>query len=276
MRLNEAVRQFYFYLSSNGHSRRTAKIYRSVLEDFAGRHPEIESDAVSAVMLQDYMAALGHLSGSTKNLRKSALRSFFNWLVDAGYLIRNPSRLLKSEKTVQAEARRLEADEVARFREAIRDSARDNLLFSAYLMTGCRLRELLALNVGEVRGKDVITIIGKGKKARQIFLNPFLTGLVEKVIAGRADGEPLFMSAQAHRLSASRVQALLRHYCEQAGIERISPHNLRHTFLTMLYGASNNILLCQQAAGHSSVQTTQRYCHVSQSQLQSAVVGLYQ
>jgi site-specific recombinase XerD len=184
--------------------------------------------------------------------------------------------MLKDHKVIQAEARYLDPAEVAKFRQAIKDSPRDDLLFSAYIMTGCRLRELLNLNVADARNKNVITIVGKGGKTRQIFLNGYLTDLVGKVIAGCADSAPLFVSALTNRLSASRVQALLKHYCAAAGVKQISPHGLRHTFLTALYDRTKDILLCQQAAGHSQVRTTQRYCHIAPHQVQSAVTGLWE
>lgn len=270
MVLSKATRAYFFWLWNSGH-KRTAIIYRSVLEEL----PDVPLTEVTPQMLSEFVQKWNGLAPATANLRKSALRSFFGWCVDNDWLMKSPARLLKDTKVMQAEARYLTEMEVDKFRAVIKGNARDELLFSIYLMCGCRLRELLALNVADVRGKDVVSIVGKGNKARNIFLNGYLTGLVGKVIAGCEEAAPLFMSALGRRLSPSRVGVLLKTYCIRAGIKIVSPHGLRHTFLTMLYSATRDILLCGAAAGHSQVRTTQRYCHVNESQVQQAVCGLW-
>lgn len=272
MQVSEAVRAYYLWMKGNGHSMGTARIYRAVLETL----PDVDLEKVTPALLQMHAGRWDGLAPATRNLKKAAIRSLFCWLCEAGHLDKNPSRLLKSEKLPQQEAAYLGPEEVSRFREAIKANPRDRLLFEAYLMTGCRLRELLALNSGDVRGKDVIMITGKGRKSRKVYLNPMLTALIADSVNGTAPDEPLFRSALGNRLSASRVRELLRRYCAMAGIKQISPHGLRHTFLTSLYSKTKDLRLCQEAAGHSSPQTTTRYCHVSQAQLQTAVCGLYQ
>jgi integrase/recombinase XerC len=271
MRLSEAVRQFYFYLSSNGHSRRTAILYRNILESL----PDVELEQVTPAMLQ-YLGPWQHLSPATRNLRKATIRSFFNWLVDAGHLDRNPARLLRSEKIPQTEARYLPLEAVAKFRKALEGKPRDNLLFTLYLETGMRLREVLGLDIGQVKGRDTILIVGKGRKARTVFLSPHLTTMIVTTLNGAAPDTPLFQSAQGRRLSASRVQGLFKGYLKQAGIkERFGVHSLRHSFATEIYRRTHDLRLTQELLGHANPSTTARYAHVLEEQKRAAVANLF-
>lgn len=272
MRLKSAIREFYFWMKGNGQTR-TAKIYLAVLEGL----PEMELEEVTPKMLQDYVDKFSKLSASTLNLKKSALRSFFRWAMDADYITKNPARLLRAEKLASRDANYLTPEQVARFQQVLQGaSARDRLLFEFYIGTGCRLRELLDLNIGNVRGRDAILINGKGHRPRTVFLNPHLTALIASTLNGQPDDSPLFQSSQGRRLSASRVQSLIKGYLKKAGITgRFGVHSLRHTFATQVYQKTRDFRLTQELLGHSNPSTTARYAHVGESEKRATVANLF-
>ena len=174
------------------------------------------------------------------------------------------------------EAKYLSLAEVRKFREAIKDDPRNQLLFELYLGTGCRLSEIQALNIGDVRTKKSCRVVGKGKKSREVFLPEYLTKLVRNSVNGNRADSPLFLSERGERLSRGRIQAMFKEYCRRAGIKGVSVHSLRHTFLTEVYRRSKDLRLVQELAGHSSPVTTMRYTHVAEIDKKRAVQKLYE
>jgi integrase/recombinase XerC len=56
--------------------------------------------------------------------------------------------------------------------------------------------------------------------------------------------------------------------------DKITVHGLRHTFATLLYGRTKNLLLVAKALGHSRVTTTQVYAHITDDDLEDALDAL--
>ena len=73
--------------------------------------------------------------------------------------------------------------------------------------------------------------------------------------------DALFLSLQRRRITQRAVQLLVKKYASIAAPlkPRISPHKLRSTFATNLYGATGDIYLVADVLGHSSVETTRKH-----------------
>lgn len=274
MTLKNAVRQFYFWQSSNGHNPGTARMYRSILEDLPCQEMEIQQ--ITPQSLQDHLSSLNGISPSTRNVKKSCLKSFFRWAMENDFIQKDSSRLIHLEKIPMKEAPYLNPGEIKRLREVIKANPRDQLLFEFYLNTGCRLSEVASLNCN-IKGKKVVTIVGKGNKSRQIFLTPLLTKLVRNSVNGSTSEMPLFQSQRGQRLSAPAIQSLFKTYLRKAGIDssKYHVHSLRHTFLTEVYRKTKDLRLTQELAGHSSPAMTARYCHVNEQDKRKAIQSLY-
>ncbi len=192
------------------------------------------------------------------------------------FLEKDPSRLIHLEKIPMKEAKYLSLAEVKKFRSAIQDDPRNQLLFEMFIQTGMRLSEVASLNIGDVRGKKSFQVVGKGRKVREIFLPLNLTKLVGNSVNGNPPGSPLFTSYRGERLTRGGIQGLFRKYAAKAGIKRVSVHSLRHTFLTEIYRRTRDLRLTQELAGHSSPVTTMRYTHIGQSEKKAAIQRLYE
>lgn len=148
----------------------------------------------------------------------------------------------------------------------IRDIAVLELLFA----TGIRVSELCSLKVGNIDfSENAIRILGKGLKERiiQIENKDVLSALANyKQIFNsliQHDGN-FFINRLGNRLSEQSVRFMLRKYAAWSGIAaKVTPHILRHTFATLLLEEDVDIRYIQQLLGHSSIQTTQIYTHVS-------------
>jgi integrase/recombinase XerD len=148
----------------------------------------------------------------------------------------------------------------------IRNIAVLELLFA----TGVRISELCSLKVENINfNENTIRVFGKGSKERIIQIENIdvLSALVkyrqhfDTVIQNNGH---FFINRLGKRLSEQSVRFMLKKYAAQSGIAaKVTPHVFRHTFATLLLEEDVDIRYIQQLLGHSSIQTTQIYTHVS-------------
>ncbi len=272
MNLREGISRFHSYLSTNNHSPLTANQYRSVLEKLPHQNSSLES--ITPQTIQTFLEKTKGLSPSSRNIKKSAIRSFCKWCLENDYLQKDPSRLIRFERIPQKEAKYFSPEQISKFRIALKGEGRNEILFLLYLETGLRLSEGRSLNVSDVRGKEVVRVIGKGNKSRDVFLSQNLQKMIAEFIRKRKDG-PLFLSSWKKRLGSGQISWLMKFYCRKAGIPILSPHSLRHTFGTMLYEKTKDIRLTQELLGHSSPAMTMRYSHINSASKQEAIAALW-
>ena len=148
----------------------------------------------------------------------------------------------------------------------IRNIAIVELLFA----TGIRVSELCFLKKSNISDDyGVIKILGKGNKERIIpvtnrdtinALREYYLLFQEKINQNAF----FFINRLNHRISEQSVRHLIKKISQESGIKRrITPHVFRHTFATQLLEANINIRYIQELLGHSSINITQIYTHVS-------------
>lgn len=148
----------------------------------------------------------------------------------------------------------------------IRDIAVIELLFA----TGMRISELCTLKPENMDFENnTILIYGKGSKERILQVgNPdVLNALTLYKNTFQEDIKIcgyFFVNRLQHRLSDQSVRYMIKHYASLAGIEQhITPHMFRHSFATLLLEQNVDIRYIQKILGHSSINTTEIYTHVS-------------
>jgi integrase/recombinase XerC len=91
-------------------------------------------------------------------------------------------------------------------------------------------------------------------------------------MAGAGADEPLFASRQGRPLTTRGVQYRFALWLRRARIQKaLSVHSLRHTFGTLLYQATRDLVLVSRALGHRDVKSTQRYVHLDDRVIAQAV-----
>jgi integrase/recombinase XerD len=126
---------------------------------------------------------------------------------------------------------------------------RDHALITFMLLTGCRLAETAALNVGDIDFAARIAILRKtkGGDPDRVMLSPTLAEILVAHMGGSHPEAPLFATG-GRRLSTRQVQRIVSRRVQEAGITKpITAHSLRHSFATRLYNATGDIRLVQQA-----------------------------
>ena len=137
--------------------------------------------------------------------------------------------------------------------------------------TGLRISDILGLNVGDVRNKEVITLREKKTgKMKQFPLNKKLRSIIVDFISRRNDDEPLFVSQIIdHRLDRSQVYRMINQACEAVGITgvNIGTHTMRKTFGYHHYKRFKDVAILQQIFNHSSPNITLRYLGINQDEI---------
>lgn len=151
--------------------------------------------------------------------------------------------------------------------------ARDAAVFALLYGAGLRISEALALRRGNApRAGEVLTILGKGGKARQVPILPQIADAVAgylQLCPYRVNAEgPLFVGAKGGALSPRIIQLAMEALRGALGLpDSATPHALRHSFATHLLARGGDLRTIQELLGHASLSTTQVYTEVDTTRL---------
>lgn len=152
---------------------------------------------------------------------------------------------------------------------------RSGFMYKLMFSTGLRLAETIHLNVGDLKDRSVLVVIGKGNKEREIPLSSAIRDEIRRFLDWKRMNDedvsseaPLFISRKHRRIGSRGVQHDLEKWVRLAGLEgRYSPHALRHTVGFDLIRGTNNIRKVQEFLGHRFITTTQIYTHITKDEL---------
>jgi integrase/recombinase XerC len=284
------VVDFLQHLADEGRSPHTVAAYRRDLAafvSFAEHEKLIELGSVTPEGLTRFMASptvRQDATGRTRapasiNRYRVALKALYafaeaRWLID-----RNPTAILRCQRHRGLPPVVLDAGEIARLVGAEfsgSNGRRDHSLICFMLLTGCRLAETAALDVGDIDLDARVAILRKtkGGDPDRVMLSPTLAGRLAAHIDGGHPGTPLFATG-GRRLSTRQVQRIVTRRVQEAGIDKaITAHSLRHSFATLLYNQTGDIRLVQQALRHTHVSTTEVYAQVDPLRWRREVAAL--
>ena len=151
---------------------------------------------------------------------------------------------------------------------------RNKLMFQMMLHIGLRVSEVCSLKENNLNSDGKVTIKdGKGQKDRVLWIS----GPFQEKINTFKQRKPccglLFPTHNKTAVSRQYLWRVLKKKASQANlnVSELSPHTLRHTFATDLLRETNNLRLVQKALGHESIETTQIYTHIVDSELEDAL-----
>ena len=295
--LTGATEAFCARLSAEGRSPATIAAYRrdlALVARVAGElAPGIVCRAVTAGLLDQVFSAgavteseRGPRSAASLHRMKAAVRAFFAWAAEAGVVDDNPARSIRMHRLPRKLPVFLTTAEKKRLLKELKgrtdfSTLRDRAMIEVLLGTGIRLGELAALDMDDIDlDAKHLRVRAKGNVPQVKFIKTDLRTLLRRYLAerrrhGRPEMEALFLSNRDGRLCQRQIANRLAHWLRKAGIEKeLTPHGLRHTFATHLYGATNDLLVVQRALGHRDVSTTQIYTHLVDGQLEEALERL--
>ncbi len=196
--------------------------------------------------------------------RLSALSGFYAYGLDESLIVRSPVARVRRPR-VSDESPRLGVDRAGL--RALLDTAqasgpRDHALACLLALNGLRISETLAADVADLaheRGHRTLRLRRKGGKRQTTALAPRTAAALDVMLAGRTAG-PLFATRSGRRMDRHAALKVVRRLARAAGIEHaVSPHSLRHGFVTAALDAGVPLRDVQDAAGHADPRTTRRY-----------------
>ncbi|MDA1354152.1 MAG: tyrosine-type recombinase/integrase, partial [bacterium] len=151
---------------------------------------------------------------------------------------------------------------------------RDKAILELCYACGLRISELPNLTLNRIRGQR-LSVIGKGNKERLVPIGKQAKLALDNYLANERGqlarewtGDTLFLSSRGKALTRAAMHSIITKYVSRAGLpDTITPHAIRHTFATDLMNGGAGLRVVQQLLGHESITTTQRYTHVSTSEL---------
>lgn len=149
------------------------------------------------------------------------------------------------------------------------DTKKSKLIISLLYSSGLRVSELVNLKVGDLNFSEKSGWVrkGKGSKDRIFFLSENLANDIKDYLEKKNDSRA-YLFSQEKPLTTRNIQKILQRAKLRAGInKKATPHSLRHSFATHLLEQGTDIRIIQTMLGHSSLNTTQVYTHVSSEQL---------
>jgi integrase/recombinase XerC len=220
------------------------------------------------------------LSPRAINRKLSCMKTFFRFLLQRGWVERNPMQKIVAPKTGKALPAFVREEHLARLLDETPfggdfSGARDRLILELLYLAGLRRAELISLRPDAFDFHRMqLRVKGKGGKERII---PILPELAKRVKAFLPLREAAFESAPAALLLTDKGAALypkyvyntVRKYLGQVTtLEKRSPHVLRHSFATHLSNEGADINAIKELLGHSSLAATQVYTHNAIGKLQ--------
>jgi integrase/recombinase XerD len=299
--MRREMRLYLRHLDAIGRSAGTRESYQLGLEHFArwlDSRGIAEIVLVTRELIDEYLASLRAgdrpLGKNTIAHRAGTIRRFLAFLAERGLA---PVGVIvpKIPKVRRKLARVLQAEEIRALlatcsRYALLD-LRDRAIIEFMYSTGCRVGEVCALNLADLKftaaGREergeVLIRHGKGDRERVAYLlAPACRALHtyidrgRRAVRGKYNEEALFVTREGRRCRRANVNYMLAERAKRAGIPvRPSSHWFRHSFATGLCDSGLDLPSLQAMLGHSDIKTTEVYLHVSQARVQAKHAQLH-
>ncbi|ADM70305.1 Tyrosine recombinase XerC [Paenibacillus polymyxa E681] len=285
----EELEAFLIWMKDGGYTIHTQKNYMGDVKQFLRTLREKPLDQVKKIHVMSYLskAREGGAGDSTRNRKHAAVNSFFKALQEFELCSTNPAAGIKKAKT---EKNRmpvyLDEKDIHPFLLAVEGkyANRNMAIFLLMVYMGLRVGEVHSLNVSDYsRERRTLDVFGKGRKWRTLPVPEAVCDFVEhaleeRLTPWRGKEDAMFVSQKGRRLAVRTIQQIatetFERFQQDKSIERreaYSSHKLRHTFATMLLRKGADLRTVQELLGHSSIQTTTVYTHVTNREKEKAM-----
>ena len=214
-----------------------------------------------------------NLKNSTISRRISALRTFYNYLMNEGLINSNIFLNVKNPKLEKKLPNYLNYTEMEELLESIDISTDEGLkrrlLIEMFYSTGCRVSEIINIKVKDIDFLNKkIRIMGKGSKERIVYYGDYAKKYLDKYLSKGLDKDYLFVNKHGDKYTVEEIELIVKDIMKHLSIKtHVTPHTLRHTFATHLLNNGADIRSVQELLGHSNLSTTGIYTHVSSDRL---------
>ena len=200
-----------------------------------------------------------HISKVSANNELTILRGFYRYLLLEELVTRDPCSRIDSIKMDQLQKDCFTEIEIERMRSVITCS-RDKAAFELLLSTGCRMTELVQIEVGHIQ-ENRIKVLGKGSKHRTVFINAKAQFAINTwMLERKCSNNRYLFPGRNHgtHLSGGALELLIHNIGQRVAIHA-HPHKFRRTCATMALRRGMRIEQISKMLGHASIDTTKIY-----------------
>ena len=295
------IKRFLQHLATDrGASVYTLRNYRQTLIEFHRWQREEHQQPPAWDKLQrddfrSYLRFLGRhkLSRAAVQLRFSALRTFYKFLIRDGVVAHSPIKSLALPKTAKRLPKFLTPEQMMELLVAplkvlrsprsksagrpVSEGAcwRDVAILETIYSCGLRISELCGLVADDIDwNEQLVRVRGKGRKERLVPIGAPALAAIQRYWStlrlSPAGASPVFVveKKKPGPVSPVNLARRLKKYLALAGLDPgLTPHKLRHSYATHLLDAGADLRSVQELLGHAHLATTQLYTHLTTERL---------
>ncbi|PIK15518.1 site-specific integrase [Halobacteriovorax sp. JY17] len=286
---NDYADEWFSEVQQSSRTIRTIEIYEGILRNHI--RPFFKEFKLKEIKEEDAMAFIYKLreKGNNAKGRNNIIGVFKTMLANAkkkSYIMNSPAEYLPKEKGELRPTNFLSKEEGNLFLEANKHNEYIHL-FKVAIGTGMRLGELCGLKwdrvdfendqitVSRTRDKNGIRDNTKGGRARIIPMTPTVRSTLEKLKFSskvQSIGGYVFTTLSGVEIPYGHFYRKMKKALNNAGIERkVRFHDLRHTFASHFMMNGGDIFSLQKIMGHTDIDVTQRYAHLSKDHLRKSI-----
>ncbi len=268
MKLAQMYPMYYRDKVLAGYSKVTLKnnqLHVRLLSEHLG---DVDIADVTCEQLKDYLfGQIQHMKPSSLGAKVRAIRSFFKWATDEGYITENPSLKVKEPKIRDMMPRYLLDEEIKKIQDSCKKPL-EKVIIEFSFTTGSRIGEIVQINRKDINWEDEsVVVIGKGNKPRKVYFSQHCKQYMEEYLNARTDEDPaLIVTERApHRMSISEMRFIVKRIAKNAGLETVVyPHKLRHSFATHMLNEGASVESIRQLLGHEDINHTMIYAKLTE------------
>ena len=298
------IRLFLISKRVAGRTDRTIYAYESELKRFFYNVRKSPLDGTSDD-IRMYLAVKEVKDGAGKVYLKHisrVLSSFYQWMQKEEYLLKNPMNKVEDIKTPKVKKKAFTETEIEQLRLASDGNIRLQCVFELLLSTWCRVSEIAQMKIKDIaENKESVLVHGKGEKDRTCYINARAKIYLQRYLDCRKDdNEYLFPSCKIgvndgdkvfsteckkqkvnpkdwwmaetlvgdNHVDKGVIESMIRKLVKNAGVEKTHPHRFRRTGATFALKRGMPIEQVSKLLGHESIETTQIYLDLGESELQ--------
>ena len=284
--MQKQLQEYTNYLAvEKGLSKNTLESYRRDLNKFIAflnKREVVNPEKVDREDINLFLAELKVNKSATSTISRTiaSIRSFFNFLMEEGFIETNPALDLESPKIEKKLPRVLTTSEIDRLlgqpRPGDHKGLRDKAMLELLYASGIRVSELIDLNLSDFDPRvGYLRCRGKGQKERIVPIGSVAINSVNEYMSKarsmlcKNNGEiALFVNQHGNRMTRQGFWKILKKYAFKSNIDgEITPHTIRHSFATHLLENGADLRSVQEMLGHSDIATTQVYTQITRKKI---------
>lgn len=219
-----------------------------------------------------------NISKNSISRKLSGVRGLYNYLYSNNLIDNNLFSDVKNPRKVRGLPNFLTDKEITKLLDVSFDNLlfeRNSLIIEILYSTGIRVSELVNIKICDINKYDkTIIILGKGNKERVVYYGKLLQEKLEKYtnntrnLLNKNNNDYLLLSKNGNKITTRQVENIINKFTFLSGLDKhVTPHTIRHSFATTMLSNGSDIVSVKELLGHSSINTTSIYTHVTSEQI---------